>query len=416
MKEEIFEKLKSDYPALEICSEEEILAKYFEILKIPAPKPTAKKYKTYIACLEKLINENKICVECYYELAKSVCETCRNRKRNAVSDEIKQLRISENDEIIQTTALKEYFLDKEDLQTIDCNRVKSSGKSYYIHLYQQDDVIKVALSKYGGLEGFLNEKKRRENKKNIREERKEKRESDRMNELRAIEQKYNISMSNYYVDYCAGRLSKNEIASIISNIIEKKRRREEISNYPDFTNEEREKYVNSTITLENFRNKLIGQKNRKTELAKKLEEKGLQLRGDSKLCKKYIKHGEGELQHIVDVMEEMDWFYKNTKYAKFYKEAKDREYEDWRSYRGWGESFEYDPTEISEIAKKMAISDYLGGTAVPPLHYRIACDSIPPHALQSIKEELLVLPVKVMEYIKRWSKRGRTVVPSCSEE
>ena len=47
MKEEFFEKLKSDYPATENLSEEEILAKYFEILGYPAPKPTAKKYKTY---------------------------------------------------------------------------------------------------------------------------------------------------------------------------------------------------------------------------------------------------------------------------------------------------------------------------------------------------------------------------------
>lgn len=285
MKEEIFEKIKSDYPALENLPEEEILAKYFEILGLPAPKPTAKKYKTYAACLEKLIDECKICVECYYELAKGICETCRNRKRNAVSDEIKQLRISENDEIIQTTALKEFFLDKEDLQIIPFNRVKSGGNSYYVHLYQQDDVIKVALNKYGGLEGFFSEKKRRENKKNIQKERKEKRESDRMNELRAMEQKYNISMSNYYVDYCAGRISKSEIASIIGDLIEQKRRRDEISHYQNFTNEEREKYVNSTMTLENFRNGLIEQKNRRTELVKKLEEKGLQLRDDSKLCK-----------------------------------------------------------------------------------------------------------------------------------
>jgi hypothetical protein len=64
------------------------------------------------------------------------------------------------------------------------------------------------------------------------------------------------------------------------------------------------------MTLEYFRNRLIERKNRKIELVKKLEEKGLQLRGDSKLCKQYIKHGEGVLQNIVDVMEEMDWFYK----------------------------------------------------------------------------------------------------------
>ena len=391
MKEEILEKIKNDYPETEYFSEEEILAKYFQILGHPEPKPTAKKYNTYVACLEKLINDGKICIECYYELAKGVCETCRNRKRNSVSDDIKQLRISENDEIIQTTALKEFFLDKEDLQEIDCKHVKSSGNSYYIHLYQQDDIIKVALNKYGGLEGFLNEKKRRENKKIIRESRKEKRESDRMNELKEIEKKYNISMSNYYIDYCTGRLSKTQITSIIATLIEKKRRRDEISIYQDFTNEEREKYVNSTMTLENFRNKLIEQKNRKTELIEKLAEKGLQLRDDSKLCKSYIKRGEGDLQYIVDVMEEMDWFYKNTKYAKFYKEAKDREYENWRSYRGWGESFEYDTTEISEIAKKMAISDYLGGSALPPL---------PPHALKSNKE-LTNLPFNIMKYIKR---------------
>ena len=72
MKEEIIEKLKSDYPALENLSEEEVLAKYFEILGHPAPKPTAKKYKTYAACLEKLINDGKICVECYYETCRKV--------------------------------------------------------------------------------------------------------------------------------------------------------------------------------------------------------------------------------------------------------------------------------------------------------------------------------------------------------
>ena len=60
-----------------------------------------------------------------------------------------------------------------------------------------------------------------ERKKGEKTERREKRESDRMNELRAMEQKYNISMSNYYIDYCAGRISKSEIASIIEK--EKKR-------------------------------------------------------------------------------------------------------------------------------------------------------------------------------------------------
>jgi hypothetical protein len=53
-------------------------------------------------------------------------------------------------------------LHKEDLQNINCNRVKSGGNSYYVHLYQQNDVIKVSLNKYGGFEGFFSEKKRLE--------------------------------------------------------------------------------------------------------------------------------------------------------------------------------------------------------------------------------------------------------------
>jgi hypothetical protein len=40
--------------------------------------------------------------------------------------------------------------------------VKSGGNSYYVHLYQQNDVIKVSLNKYGGFEGFFSEKKRLE--------------------------------------------------------------------------------------------------------------------------------------------------------------------------------------------------------------------------------------------------------------
>jgi hypothetical protein len=41
-------------------------------------------------------------------------------------------------------------LDKKDLQTIACNRVKFAGNSYYVHLYQRDNFNKMAINKYGG--------------------------------------------------------------------------------------------------------------------------------------------------------------------------------------------------------------------------------------------------------------------------
>ena len=61
----------------------------------------------------------------------------------------------------------------------------------------------------------------------------------------------------------------------------------------------------------------MDKENRRLLLSQMLAERNLELRADSKLCEGYIEHGddcEFDLQTIVDIMEEMDFYYKKTPY------------------------------------------------------------------------------------------------------
>ncbi|KAI8142256.1 hypothetical protein BJV82DRAFT_687789 [Fennellomyces sp. T-0311] len=64
--------------------------------------------------------------------------------------------------------------------------------------------------------------------------------------------------------------------------------------------------------------KALPPKIRKSKLECKLQERGLQLREDSRLCAKYIKRGDTiPVDEIVEVMVEMDWLHRKTRYGYF---------------------------------------------------------------------------------------------------
>lgn len=54
---------------------------------------------------------------------------------------------------------------------------------------------------------------------------------------------------------------------------------------------------------------------RRNELSNALNNVGLILRNDSVLCNNYIENNENTIQEIVEIMLEMDWFFKYTKYS-----------------------------------------------------------------------------------------------------
>jgi hypothetical protein len=43
----------------------------------------------------------------------------------------------------------------------------------------------------------------------------------------------------------------------------------------------------------------------------------LEIRGDSRLCEDYVMSEEGDINHIVSVMQEMSFFYKQTQYPSY---------------------------------------------------------------------------------------------------
>lgn len=73
-------------------------------------------------------------------------------------------------------------------------------------------------------------------------------------------------------------------------------------------------------------------KQRKEELRKRLNEHGLDIRSDSMFCTEYIEHNLRTLQEVVDMMCEMDWFFKNTNYRNVLKMSRRSWYnEDYQS-------------------------------------------------------------------------------------
>ena len=121
---------------------------------------------------------------------------------------------------------------------------------------------------------------------------------------------------------------------------------------------EKYKTLDAWIKRKEKRRKLIGQlanikTKRQEQLRKELENHGLELRYDSRVCDWYITHGCGpngeSLQGVVDIMREMDWYFENTEYEDVFREIIDEYKEDGE----W-----YDINDVSRSAKRRVILEY----------------------------------------------------------
>jgi len=90
---------------------------------------------------------------------------------------------------------------------------------------------------------------------------------------------------------------------------------------------------------------------RESQLVEALRERGLERRSDSRLCDEYVEgRSEYDLDHIVDIMEEMRFYYRRTRYVHHVKRIKNE-------HREWGERWRHD--EVSEDAKERALDQWL---------------------------------------------------------
>jgi hypothetical protein len=105
------------------------------------------------------------------------------------------------------------------------------------------------------------------------------------------------------------------------------------------------------------KNKLQIITERENKLKQKLDEYGLTLRTDSKLCSQYINHGIGNIEDVVKTMKGMEFLYNNTKYHELMgKELKS----EFRECKMYGDKMNDDDIEwIRENVKKTCVNNYV---------------------------------------------------------
>lgn len=91
---------------------------------------------------------------------------------------------------------------------------------------------------------------------------------------------------------------------------------------------------------------------RRVKLIQALENRGIELRDDSRLCNDYIKCDKGAIEEIVEVMVEMDFFHKYTNYANMRSQNMTTMMQQALEYEGY--LSKQDIEEIGYMASKKA--------------------------------------------------------------
>ncbi len=166
-------------------------------------------------------------------------------------------------------------------------------------------------------------------------------------------------ISHEYIYQTDGQIKINQIPIVIRFMLNKKKQiREAISKYninKTTYSKEISQFINSydsdldltfnpaVKTISNDLDTLIEYIKKKEndakeiklrikELTDKLSLRGLVLRSDSVLCSNYIRgSNEYTLDEVVDIMEQMEWFFTNTKYSAYSKQYDNLQYQSFKS-------------------------------------------------------------------------------------
>lgn len=107
---------------------------------------------------------------------------------------------------------------------------------------------------------------------------------------------------------------------------------------------------NTNVAWESFLTTVESIRQRLREIRLQLQEKGCTLRSDSVLCDDYIVHNKGCINHIVDTMVEMKFFFEHTNYAYWMSSMMRDYYRERRRYsHGWFDDEDEDEDDRREI-------------------------------------------------------------------
>lgn len=318
------------------------------------------------------------------------CSVCNNTKTahvNPFTDKVTCINCCKLLNITETFAKKTYKLTNEDLDRID--KYHSYCRIYRttMTLYSKKDVIGLTLIKYGIRRIEDIPVKVRKSVMSAKEKRIEQLDNC-FDKIVSIDENDKEQIKN--LDICVEFL-KNGTDGI-------SKLRKQISSWDNFIEEFlKNEYLVQKILLKNSlkmyeyfeafmvkpeetifymdkENKQILCKQERTiELTNALEAVGLTLRDDSSMCKQYICGEEDDLDMVVNMMREMDFFYTHTNYEMImtlklndaYEEAKDYIYHDYGYIDDYEEYLEVlhsnvDKHYISKSIKKRILKNYRG--------------------------------------------------------
>lgn len=199
--------------------------------------------------------------------------------------------------------------------------------------------------------------------------------------LNKLEKYSTLLLCLQYIN-CENEYSLNEIIQFIFNSLEKKRLIKEAIKLYSIPKNKYDKKINKFINcptkkdVNKFIKKIIEKENRYSSLEEKLKSRGLELRSDSKLCNNFLQgSNEYSIDEIVDIMEQMNWFFTHTDYSSYCNEfsSQRRNYE----YDYYYDKDEYNE-ERSKYAKNKAITHWIQNPTEPH----------PPKSLNSFIEQI----------------------------
>lgn len=376
-----------------------------EKAKLGEPKLRGK-CKTYYALVIK--NSKRICERCYalcdnsgsgsalpvyieeYGQDINMCIQCRRHHFTLFPEPYKEdlttgeegqerpLRITKGD------AAARFRLSEFDLDSLP---YLAARNPYYrsaapMRLYCLRVVIDCAREVHGGDVGIVAAKAKLHQIRQHRAERERQRREQRQREQAARREQLNIRME---AENITDRLARRECEAFVSmggdleqlirTIQAREHRRTELEaalanvglsyrddyDLIDYVNYGLKTLEQAVATEQAKERRRIEQQQRREELTARLNARGLQLRSDSVLCTGYIATGSGNIDQIVTIMVEMDWYFRVTTYATRYgyseqkKQAAQKDFLESRLRHGnFATSFENDDENVRPPASLWA--------------------------------------------------------------
>lgn len=272
-----------------------------------------------------------------------------------------------------TDAKKMYYLTESDILNLTIYETYSKKYRKNIRLVHPKEVLLMALVKYGPSQ--LWQKKYGVKKNNALEKR-----EATLKALNLDFDKNTIKWDLCIADFLKnGKGGKKEIMARLLRYNEFEQRLasvipENIKCYMNLTEiyELRSTFVRTGgYDLTYVFSRLIPKLERTHIITTSLKDVGLELRSDSKLCKEYIDGERNDLNNVVETMQEMDYFHKNTSYPIILGNLLNNLRQDIRHMYGWLDQEEYhhelqiELPKVSLKAKRLAANEKRNDPNIP---------------------------------------------------